>query len=624
MIHRLNGYFINKMRETAYAMTPDAVSSVPNFPACIVYLNLAAKKRHETITQRLRRVWRGSVNDICCYEAGFSDGKCQYRHPDGSPANLLSELQRMSAQNTKFYDRSRLNIYCVLDTSDIRDLNTFVTCINMACNFKQTIRVQNVQTFFMLLLDESLQNIDFASKVRIWMRGAYDNLHQQFNSICMLSNRCGNSAYLDDYMMSVVASSAILLTNTHNETQQVRFQVINSSPMFSLSYVGLQKPVDEIGWVVLKTLIEHFCEQNTAQYTESVELGTLLGMKPDGSFYATQRIEDEIMRKLPPAEEFEHFARTEPTDIHVNELSYHEFDRMTMGGFRDFLGMQITCDPELLERTALEYQNYIEENIPLAKLSGLSESAVRTLFFEQYDAEPSYQQTSVADAIRDIIRRKCTAEVKQLCYNAICESIRKAKKQIEFFNGLRNELLSNYSFINFSENVKPFYAEIVHHYLGMSQGDKQALRVFYYLGGSEEQIETQFKRLIDSIIASHPSFSAAFDEEMKMRIGSADTAAVAGSIQNKLLGHNVGSNACWNTPYAMVQAYQGIMMNVSTGRNGDVLFQILQNMFQKQNIDYFNTGSSDAVESVAVFRLTKQHLYSANEVSDQTAGGNQG
>ncbi len=621
MIRQLNEYFIHKMRETAYAMTPDAISGVPNYPACIVYLNPAAKARHETVIQRLRRVWRGSVNDLCCYEAALSDGRCIYRHPDGSSANLLDELQRMSSHTTKFYDRSRLNLYFVLDTADIQDMNAFVNCINLACAFKQMIRVQNVQSFLLLLLDESYQKIDFAAQIRAWIRSAYDHLNKYFSSMCLLSNRQGDSTYLEEYMMSVVASSAILLSNTHNDTQQVRFQAINTSPMFSLSYVGLQKPVDEIGWVVLNTLIEHFCEQNAAVYTDSAELASLLGMGPDGSFKATMRLENEIMRQLPPVEAFESFARTEPSELTVHEMSYREFDRLTMGSVRDYLKEQISCDPALLEATALEYQNQLIENIPMAKLAGLSQSAVRTLFFERQEVQPSYQQVTVADAIRDIVRRTCTRAVAEPFYDAICALIRKAKQQIEFFGRLRSELVSNHSFLTFSENVKPFYTEIVRSYLGMTQSDKQALRVFYYLGGTEEQIMTQFKRLIDSIIASHPSFSAAFDEEMKMRIGSADTAAVAGSIQNKLLGHNVSSNACWNTPYAMGLAYQGIMMNVNTSKNGDVLFQILQAMFRKQNIDYFNTGSSDAVESIAVFRLEKQHLYSANEVSAPQSGG---
>ncbi len=621
MIHRLTDYFINKMRETAYAMTPDAVSGVPNFPACIVYLNPAATARHTVISQRLRRVWRGSVNDICQYEAVLSGGKCLYRHPDGSNADLLTELQKMSSNHTRFYDRSRLNIYCVLDTADIHDLKTFVNCINLACSFKQMIRLQNVQMFMVLLLDESLHSIDFAAQVRTWIRSAYDNLNKYFDSMCLLSNRCGNSTFLDDYMMSVVASTAILLTNTHNDTQQTRFSAINSAPMFSLSYVGLQKPVEEIGWVVLNTLFEYFCEQNTAQYTDSAMLATLLGMKPDGSFAATGRLENEIMRKLPRVDEMEHFARTESTELSLEEMSYHEYDRLTMGSFKDYLRSQISCDPMLLEDTVNTYRAFLVENIPLAKLAGLSESAVHTLFLERQTVEPSYQQTLVADAIRDIVRRRCTEEVTKPFYDVVCDVIRRAKKQIEYFGSLRNELLSNHRFTNFSENVKPFYSDIVRQYLGMSQGDKQALRVFYYLGGTETQIETQFMRLIDSVIASHPSFSAAFDEEMKMRIGSADNAAVAGSIQNKLLGHSIGSNACWNTPYALVQTYQGIMMNVGIGKKGDVLFQILQAMFQKQNIDYFNTGSSDAVESVAVFRLNKQHLYSANEVVEGQTGG---
>lgn len=149
MIHRLNQYFIDKMRETAYAMFPDTMSSVPNFPACMVYLNPAALKRNEVITQRLRRVWRGSVSDICCYQAVPIKGGCRFCHTDGKEADLLSEVQRMSSSNTKFYNPAKLNVYCILDTSDLKDMNALLFCINMACYFKQVVRMPNVQLFLM-------------------------------------------------------------------------------------------------------------------------------------------------------------------------------------------------------------------------------------------------------------------------------------------------------------------------------------------------------------------------------------------------------------------------------------------------------------------------------------------
>ena len=58
------------------------------------------------------------------------------------------------------------------------------------------------------------------------------------------------------------------------------------------------------------------------------------------------------------------------------------------------------------------------------------------------------------------------------------------------------------------------------------------------------------------------------------------------------------------------------MLNINVGEGTNMLFQTLKDMFEKQNIDYFNSGSSDAVESVAVFPLFEQHLFASAETAN--------
>jgi hypothetical protein len=201
----------------------------------------------------------------------------------------------------------------------------------------------------------------------------------------------------------------------------------------------------------------------------------------------------------------------------------------------------------------------------------------------------------------------------------VLELIAQAKKQLEFCQRLQNSLLSDYSFVHFSPNVESYYSGIVTHYLDTLSSTSPLLQSFARVDLTEEAFVGLLKRQIDELIASNRCFTAAFDEEMKLRIGNTDSSNVVKEINNKLLGHSSDdSNACWNTPYALNLAYQGILMNLSGGTAGNLLFQILQNMFQKQNIDYFDTGSSDAVEAVAVYPLTKQHLFGSHE---DTEGG---
>ena len=97
---------------------------------------------------------------------------------------------------------------------------------------------------------------------------------------------------------------------------------------------------------------------------------------------------------------------------------------------------------------------------------------------------------------------------------------------------------------------------------------------------------------------------------------NADGSAVAAAVYQTLLGHNTAEHACWNTPYALSANYQGIMMNLNVGDGSNMLFHTLQALFEKQNIDYFNSGSSDAVESVAIFPLSDQHLFAQADAAN--------
>ena len=621
MVQQWNQYFIERMRETAYTMTPGAMPSAPHYPACLVYLNESAAARHPALMQRLRRVWRGSVQDICCYQAILSGKSCQYRHPDGSEADLFAELAQMSGSQTRFSDRSRLMVYCVLDTTGMTDLRPLVDGINKACHFAQTIRLKNVQLCLILLLDESLGALPIAMQMRAWLRHNFDGMRRYFRSICLLSNCCGNHVMLDSYAVSTTAAAAILLSNTHDPKQQTRLHAISSAPWFTLSYIGLQKPVEEISWVVLKTLTGFLVDINTPQQLETAAVSELLGIEPDGSLAGAKPLIDALMKKLPDGAVLEGFARSQPTDLPIEQLSFADFDRLTMGGFSDYLDQSLQCDQTLVTQTVSAYAGKLYRELTIGQLAGLTESAVHALFLEIDESSAAYQRLSVAEGMREMLRRRCCDTVRQLFYQEAITAVRLAKKQVESYRLLQSSVLSDFGFVHFSPNVEPYYTGIVQRFLdGMRQNKPHLFADLCRVDTDDARKDALVKLLIDEMIASERCFSAAFDEEMKLRIGSADSAMIAGAVKNKLLGHSIAENACWNTPYAITPSYQGIMMNLTSDGGGNMLFEILQSMFHKQNIDYFNTGSSDAVESVALFPLSKEHLYSANEQMQN--GGN--
>ena len=617
MIHRLNQHFINKVREATYARTHAAVSSVPNYPTCIAYLNPAASKRHEQIRLRLQRVWRGSVSDICFYNTKMVQNGIAIQHMDGSSVNLLQELQQMFAANAKFYSRERMYMYFVLDTSDIRDMQSLVNCINTACALKQAAKASNIASVLVFLLDESLQNLNAAVSIRNWMRGNQKDLNRFFDSICMISNRCGNNTTLNEYETSVVAASAMLLTNTHNNTVQTRTQSIGKLPMFTISYGGQQKPVDEISFVVLKGFCEEICSLTKEERVDAGRLAQILQLSPDGCFTITGKLQQEMMNHLPNEAELESFACIEPSDLALSQLSYAEFDKRTFGGFSDYMQSCLTLEPQLLEDTCAEYRKTLSEKIPVGVLAGLSETTVETMIFDKSRSKPNYQNMSVSEAIRDIVKHSCSDLLRERLYAVICEMIAAAKKQVEYFKGLHSTLVSDLSFLHFSPNVEPYYTEITRQYIDfVKNSNPQQLQIFTQFDITPMQVEKQLNKMIDDIIAFDQVFSDALDEEMKKRIGNADGATVAAAVHQKLLGHNTAENACWNTPYALSATYQGIMLNINVGEGTNMLFQTLKDMFEKQNIDYFNSGSSDAVESVAVFPLFEQHLFASAETAN--------
>ncbi len=615
MINRLNQYFIEQMREKSYAMMPAAVSSVPNYPACVVYLTPSAKKRHEQLIQCLRRIWRGGVNDLCCYETAIENGGCRISRADGGSMNLLAEIQRMFSTQTKFHSRSGINIYCVLDSADVKDIRSFADCINMACYFKQCTKMKNSSLFLLLLLDESLQNQQYANQIRAWMRGQYQNLLKHLTSVCLISNRCGDGTTLDSYQTTLAAANAILLTDTHNEGIAARMQAFRTARVFTLAHSSLQKPVDEIGWVVLKNTVERLCAVNAPVQTDKGKLSELLHLSPDGCFTTLEPWEKQRFDALPSAQELEFFPRREPYDgVRLADLSYAEFDQLTMGSvescLRNFGGSSGT---EFVSQAAASYQAQLSAELPISVLAGLSESTVHTLFFETH-AAAAYQQSPVLTALQWILHKQCSDLVREAFYDAVCGLITQAKQQVSFYKNLQAQLLLDYGFIHFSPNVEQYYGVITQRYLDAAAvGQGQSLKCFQNALLNEKQIEENLKRVLDEIISSNESFYTAFDEEMRMRIGKADYATVAAAVQSKLLGHGSGSNACWNTPYPLSPFYRAILMNLSLDEKGSLLTQQLKSMFGGQSVEYFNTGNSDAVESVTVFLIEPAHLFGTNE-----------
>ncbi len=616
MIHRLNQYFIEQMREKSYAMMPAAVSSVPNYPACVVYLTPSAKERHEQLIQCLRRIWRGGVNDLCCYETVLENGGCRISRADGGRINLLAEIQRMFSTQTKFHSRSGMNIYCVLDSADIKDIRDFAGCINMACYFKQCAKIKNSSLFLLLILDESLLMQQYANQIRAWMRGQYQNLLKHLTSVCLISNRCGDGTTLDSYQTTLAAANAILLTNTHNEGVAARMQAFRTARFFTLAHSSLQKPVDEIGWVALKNIVERLCAMNAPVQTDKAKLAELLHLSPDGCFTTLEPWEKQRFGALPSAQELELFPRREPYDgVSLTDLSYAEFDKLTMGSMEGFLEAYRadSAGAEFISQAAASYQAQLSAELPISVLAGLSESAVHTLFFETH-AAAAYQQSPVLTALKWIVHKQCSDMVRTAFYEAVCNLIVQAKKQVVFYKNLQAQLLSDYGFIHFSPNVEQYYGVITQRYLDAAAvGQEQNLKCFQNALLDESQIEENLKRVLDELISSNESFYTAFDEEMRMRIGKADYATVAAAVQNKLLGHGSGNNACWNTPYPLSPFYRAILMNLSLDEKGSLLTQQLKSMFQGQNVEYFNTGNSDAVESVTVFLIEPAHLFGSNE-----------
>lgn len=615
-------YFKDKLYQIEHDGIKQNIGEVPKFPMLIVFLGNSAMNGFSLIASEMFKLWTPFKDELCflgveennnnvkCYELSMLDNRM---NQEELPLEQIGDrVTNLFGLEKHFKDRSKLLVYYVLDTTSFDKKDEVEKWMKILLKIKSSLNMDNYQMMDLLFL---LLNENFGKhqKVAAGIRNTLmEYIESYIESIVLLSNRRGDHVVLEDWNLCYrIIKNIIALTNS-DETYITN--AVFKQGIRIIGYAHEEKPSLEIGQIVVEKMIDKLSFDDNIDIFKDKELSSKLGMSEENTLSIIDTYaEQELYQLLPNAQELMLFPRRDHSNYgDFTILSERQFNEITMNAWEVYLNQiavevqeQMQTDASIKKHWRLSYKKLLSDNFSVGELLQLKTYLETIKKILSSAKAPSSEESVLSVAMK---RLRYMLSTNKMIIDNFIEAIEELGQDAQEFLVSWKQFLASHSNIHTvsDESILEFYSQIVKGFFehNKSEIDRKFKRV-----SNMKDLKNVLLEFINKIIEENPIFNEPFENELEKRLQLKKLASPITAeqyIRQNLTGSDVP--VYFQTPFAYGDAVvSAILLNVGTS-----LHESFQDALPS-NTYYYNTGKSDAAESISIYEIGEGHLITGKE-----------
>lgn len=598
----------------------DVVGKEPQFPQLVIYLGADAHNAHQAVSSNLLQIWsqyKDELKFVGVQENGgvleFSELACGIGESRPlSEDGVRGIASALFGTKMHFTDRSKLLVYYVLDTTSFLSRGDFLAWLPVICKVKQLLcaDLTDLLDVLVLLLNENHVRQRTALQIRNSLSGFYqrNEVREAVDNILLLSNRRSDNAILEDWDICYkILSAAIVLSN--NSDTQVTMSFFSNCIM-TASYAREEKPLPQIGQVVVKGLIGELAEhipQTDTKLLDDPHLPEKLGLTGQGTFsLLDEYAQNSLYPLLPSEEQLELFPRKDDrAQMGMASMSAKAFDEYTMGAWNQYLAgiaqdaqEKVSLDSTVRKEWNQQYRNLLVSTFSKEEIMYLCSHLDSVAEIMAQTRAPS-QDSPVLIVAKEQLKYMLSSDetLIQIFLNALQQQGQVAVDFTQTWNNLLKSMRTIHTIRD--NNITTFYDRKVRNFY-----DRHGAGIcsdFVGMHDTEELVKF-LNAALDHVIDNDEIFSAAFEDELESRLSEDALPTDAKQyIRKKLTGNEVFTYL--QTNFALGEPLiSSILLKV-----GSPLYKNLYSNLAPTTY-YYNTGSSNAAEALVIYEVSAENL----------------
>lgn len=607
----------------------------PMYPTCIFYLGESSADYCSEMNNDLIRGWGEAAKHVRHYRVMRADsffGSMYDIEGNQKDIGLLQhELTQMMSASNAFWDMNYIHFYFLVDTNKISpaEFKEWYLCLRQ---LDEAVSISK-RSFFMTILNQSLNNISESEKIRQTLADLYasseysDSGTHIYDSVFLFSNRLKNGQYIKlgadtpEYTDYNLYADIVLLTNTRSSELNNRLLRLCSKqvPAFTAAYSNLSKPVNDIVMITLKRCLVEIRKQIYRHEgritTNNTLIADLLGITGN---------------RLPIAEKiYNNYFRDyieNPTPLNfmpnvgsVMDKIFAVANKETMGCLSLFVQQNYY---EYIEKIFRDNSDNIKMELKqsiLTRMDFNSQKALREFVGNVEDEvqneinrlinQPDCSTSLVPNYIGLTCKNKIKALLIPIAKEIFSDLRRNSRGSLDDFGKLYAsiELLNTSGSDEINQNMNNYYSAIVEdYYRDQTRLDAVTKEMISNCAGQEEMIEA-LREELKRIFNSNSIYSASFVDELIARIASLGTGVNVGAlIANWLVNGLDNRIALYSYNTFSERFFEAYFLNTEQ----QIVFDAMEEMSKNHHIPvtYYNNLSNDMVESVWFYKCTEDNI----------------
>lgn len=616
-IKNLIQYFNDKNRQMDQFNVGKNNGKEPQYPMLVVFVGECSVNGYADIYSNIFRNWPQYQQEIKFVEVQKADSGEQYYRLDMNSERVqkkqltVTELNDLVTSlysvNNHFQDKSKLIVYFIMDTTNMCCENDFLEGLKILEATKVALGTdeQDLLDMLFILLNESLSRQKIAKQIRNCL--CVDE-NRKCISTFVFSNKRSDNAITEDWGIcyKMVASLMALSNNSNVHVMQSLF----NKGFYTASYARSEKPIENIGQVIVNEIIDRLSAVKSKQVYELLEEENFLlrlGITKEGYFHILNDYVDKVLVPLLPSKEkLEFFPRRSMEEFDMTSLSAKEISEETMGAWDAYLATivqhaqeKVNMDSATRVLWAKQYAGQLHANFTAGELVYLKEHLLEVKDKINNTNRPLRDSAVLSFATLNLkYLLSSNLEMIKFFVNIIEEEGNKAMDFVETWNALLSSRMHVFSIRD--ENITKYYSKKVRNYFDYHE--VEFVEEFKKLQDSVE-LEKFLKKTIDQILKSDAIFYAPFEEELESRMKEDGVITLDSKqyIRQKLTGDGVHTYLQINFSYGN-PIFSAILL-----KTGTALHSNLKNNLS-ETIYYYDTGCGDCAEAINIYELQDYHL----------------
>lgn len=609
-------HFKKKIDEYDRLQLADAGGLKPHLPQVVIFWGEDACKGYEAISKRLFQLWPQYKKEILFFFVENATEESDYYQLTTEETGVVSNKKSLEewqglvnglfGEDHYFGSLNNLLVYHVLDTTGFPAVDQFDqwTAAMKYLIAQLDMGSASILDIFFVLLNENIPARQIIAK-EIKNKLA-QTVHDQVSTTVLLSNRRSDGAVTRNWDKQYQIVTNVMTLTNHRDLALL--EGMSKHGIYTVSYAREDKPVNEIGQVIVQKLLDKLSAinfTNCGDLKSDTTLPGRLGLSESGSITVLdQYVEETVGKKLPTPAQLSLFPRDSAMELdHPEQCSARDFNQITMGAWACYVeNIVMNVEVHVNHAQALRsdwqtrYAQFLAEHLKVSELIWLADHP--DFVQEKLGATKVARDTDqVLTAAMLQLKYLFSAKFNDIFTQEVLEAGRRAKAFLRDWNALLQSGRNLFE-VN-DESLRNYYGGIATHYVDTHYGDiSQELKTIQ----SQKAMECYLENLINNIIDINHVVLTPFEDELNTRLGNGlDGGGAQVAISRKLSNDQV---PVYTKTTFTLQApmYSLVMLKTGTG-----LYDTLRTNLAP-NTKYYNTGLGNAAEAINIYKLNDGHL----------------